>query len=847
MRSVKTIIFMVCAALAFATHAATIAKLSTAGTDEANGASINPAISADGSLVVFESDASNLTADDTNGVTDIFLFDVQNNTIERVSMGLGGAQANGASTNPVISGDGRYIAFESSAFNLVNDDSNQVIDIFLYDRESGSTTRISVNSSGAQASSHSFAPSISDDGRVIAFYSLAANLVAGDSNRAIDVFLHDTLNQSTERVSVAANGNQANTDSWQPSISADGQHIVFASNASNLTAGDTNSAQDIFLYDRQGPVVTLVSNTGAGLPSNGRSSYPAVSGDGNFVVFESEATNLAPNDNNYATDIFVFDRNQPSIIRVNTSESGDDANGPAFQPEISRDGRMVSFFSYASNLVDTDMNQFEDVFIYDRQTGNLELLTNTEAGEAADSSSFNPSLSADGRYVALFSFASNLVTPDTNNFDDVFLFDRGPLNNPPIANAGSDGNIILGETVMLDGTASVDPDGDPISLYDWRVISAPAASQLSNWSSSEAITVFFPDAVGVFVISLTVSDGLAFSTADEVFISVSDNLPPVAVVTADVTQGYAPLAISFNGGASYDPESGPITWAWDFGDGGSSTDTNPVHVYSTPGSFLSVLTVTDNLGNQDQAELRIDVLAVNQPPVIVNLVVSPASGPAPLVTNLSVQAVDPENGSLSIVWDLGDGAVVYDVWQLVHTYNYSGDYKGSVTVSDGVSSTKQKFVVSVESDFSIYDTHYKIQIHNEKPEQGKFRFWTRFVFNDRLADDDIVALEFAGLDIFQLTFKEFRMNKPGLYVYKSNKLMVKLDFNRQEMEVYRQRMYITDENFKPYSGLTLRFGEHVAVADIEVEKHKMCQKNHHDHDEKDCPVTIITDKDSHTH
>jgi PKD repeat protein len=841
-------IFMVCAAWIFAAHAATVTKLSTSGTEEANGASINPIISADGRFVVFESDASNLIAGDTNNATDIFLFDAQNNALEHVSMGLNGAQTNGDSTNPVISGNGRYIAFQSLASNIVSGDSNQVIDIFLHDRESGSTTRVSVSSSGAQASSHSYGPSISDDGRVIAFYSQATNLVSGDSNRSLDVFVRDTLTGTTERVSVAANGAQANMDSWQSRISADGQHVVFASNASNLTAGDTNNAQDIFLVDRQGPVITLISNTSAGLPSNRHSAYPAVSADGQFVVFESSASNLVPGDNNSEIDIFLYDRSQPSITRVNTSTSGADANGPAFQSAISRDGQFVSFFSYASNLVESDTNPFEDVFVYDRQTGEMELLTNTEDGQPADSGSYNPSLSADGRYVTLFSLASNLVAPDTNEVDDVFLFDRGPSNNPPIANAGNDVNIVLGETVVLDGTASIDPDGDPISLYQWQVISAPAASQLGNWSSNEANPAFLPDAIGIFVISLVVSDGLASSTADEVFINVSENLPPVASITADVTQGYAPLAVSFNGSESYDPEGGPITWAWDFGDGGSSTDTNPVHVYSTPGSYLSVLTVTDNFGNQGQAELRIEVLAVNQPPVIVSLTVSPSSGTAPLVVNLSVQAVDPENDALSIVWDLGDGTVVYDVWQLTHTYNSPGEYNGNVTVSDGVSSTEQKFVVSVESDFSIYDTHYKIHIHHEKPEQGKFRFWTRFVFNDRLADDDMVALEFADLDIFQLAFKEFRMYKPGLYIYKSNKLMVKLDFNRQEMEVYRQRIYITDENFKPYAGVTLRFGEHVAVAEIKVEEHKLChKKRHHDDDDKDCPVTIITDKDSHKH
>lgn len=836
---------MVCVAWAFAAHAATISRLSTAGTEETNGASVNPSISADGRFVVFESDASNLAANDTNAVTDVFVVDTLNNTIERVSTGINGEQADGASTNPVISGNGRYIAFESFASNLVDADSNLVIDIFLHDRESGSTTRVSVNSNGVQASSHSFSPSISEDGRVIAFYSLASNLVTGDTNRAIDVFAHDTLTGSTERISVDANGNQANMDSWQPRISADGRYVAFSSHASNLVPGDTNGAQDVYLRDRQLASVALVSLSGSGLPGNGRSAYPAISGDGRFVVFESNATNLVPNDNNLETDIFVFDRNSSSMTRVNVTPAGGDANGPAYQPAISRDGRFISFFSYASNLAGSDSNQFEDVFIYDQRTGNMQLLTNTETGEPADSASFNPALNADGRYVTLFSFASNLITPDTNNFDDVFLFDRGEINTPPIANAGNDVSIILGETVVLDGAASFDPDGDPISLFQWQVISAPATSLLGAWSSHAVTPVFVPDVTGVYVISLIVSDGLVSSTADEVFISVGENLPPVARISADVTQGYAPLTVRFDGGESYDPETGPVTWAWEFGDGASSSEVTPIHVYTRPGSYMSVLTVTDNYGNQNQAELIIEVLAVNQAPAIVNLSIAPSAGQAPLLVNLSLEVIDAENDSLSIVWDLGDGAVVYDVLQLTHIYNYPGNYQGSVTVSDGISSVQQNFVVTVNSDFSIYDTHYKIHIHHDKPQQGKFRFETRLVFDGQLAGNDRIALQFGGLEIFQLSFSEFRMIKAGLYVYKSQQLMVELDFNRQKLEVYQQHMFISGENFKPFAGIILQFGAHVAVDEITLEEHTMCHRNsQRNHDKDYCPVSILSNKDS---
>lgn len=839
MRSAKTGIILLCVAWVFTAQAATITKLSVAGGTEADNASINPSISSDGRFVAFESDATNLVADDTNNVTDVFVADVQYGNIERISLGLSGVEANGASTNPVISGNGRYVAFESFASNLVSGDTNRVIDIFVYDRQTASTTRVSVSSSASQATSHSFSPSISENGQVIAFYSLATNLVDNDTNRAIDVFIHDTLSGSTERISVDSSGNQANMASWQPRISTSGQFVVFSSTASNLVVGDTNSAQDIFLYNRQDSSVMLISNADDGQPSNGISGYAAVSGDGDVVVFESDATNLVANDNNGTTDIFVFDKRQGSLSRVSRSVSDSDTDGPSYQPTISHDGRFVSFYTYASNLVAGDSNQFEDVFVYDRQTGIMELLTKTMDRQEANSSSFNPSLNADGRYVALFSFASNLSTPDTNNVDDVFLFDRGVINTAPIANAGTDANVVLGSSVVLDGSGSFDPDGDPISLYQWQVVSTPANSGLGSWASSEITPAFVPDTSGVFVISLTVSDGLASSTADEVFINVNENLPPVAVATADLAQGYAPLVVNFDGSQSYDPESGPLSYAWDFGDGGNSNEATSMHTYMEPGSYMSVLTVTDELGNQGQAELRIEVQAVNQPPEIVNLSVSPASGPAPLLTNLSLQVMDPENDSLSIVWDLGDGTIVNDELQLSHSYTLPGTFHGSVTVSDGLSSTQQSFTVSVDSDFVIKHAYYKIYVVHDKPQLGKFRFGAHIDFNGVLAPDDIVMLEFGGLDIFQLPFSEFRQDKSNVYVYKSRHLMVKLDLDEQKISVSKQRLLVDKDNFKAFAGVVLQFGSQTTTTEINLSEQRICHRKRYDQQSEEyCPTSV---------
>src|SRR5205823_5466864 len=210
---------------------------------EANGTSFAPAISADGRFVAFPSEATNLVPGDTNGVTDVFVRDRRTGTTERVSVSSAGAEANGTSFTPAISADGRFVAFSSDATNLVGRDTNGAVDVFVNDRMTGMTERVSVDSTGAQANAASieqFCPALSGDGRFVAFESDATNLVPGDTNGVADVFVHDRLTATTERVSVDSAGAQANDKSDFPAISADGSVVAFVSTASNLVPDDTN-------------------------------------------------------------------------------------------------------------------------------------------------------------------------------------------------------------------------------------------------------------------------------------------------------------------------------------------------------------------------------------------------------------------------------------------------------------------------------------------------------------------------------------------------------------------------------------------------------------------------------
>jgi Tol biopolymer transport system component len=400
---------------------------------QSNHDSYNPSISADGRFVAFESEATNLVSGDTNNFRDIFVHDRQTGQTTRVSVASDGTQSNQHSYNPSISADGRYVAFESEATNLVSGDTNNHRDIFVHDRQTGQTTRVSVASGGAQANDFSSNPSISADGRYVAFISVANNLVggntepppnnpaSGDTGVDHDVFVHDRQTGATTLVSVAMDGSEGNGDSEEVSISADGRYVAFMSWASNLVSGDTNNLSDIFVRDLQTNQTTRVSVASDGTQANNFSFEPSISADGRYVAFMSWADNLVSGDTNGDWDIFVHDRQTGATIRVSVATGGGQAAGRSQRPSISADGRYVAFASSASNLVSGDTNNHPDIFVHDRQTGVTTRVSVASDGTQTYVFSFDPSISADGRYVAFGSEADNLVSGDTNGRFDIFV------------------------------------------------------------------------------------------------------------------------------------------------------------------------------------------------------------------------------------------------------------------------------------------------------------------------------------------------------------------------------------------------------------------------------------------
>ena len=351
-----------------------------------------------------------------------------NGITTRVSISSADVQGNNGSIYPSISSDGQYVAFSSFADNFVDDDTNGAYDVFVHDRQTGETSRVSVSSAGGQGNNDSgVITPISSDGRYVAFASGADNLVDGDTNGVSDVFVHDRQTGETTRVSVSSAGGQGiNGGGGTPSISSDGWYVAFVSSADNLVDGDSNLRGDVFVHNRQNGETTRVSVSSAGGQGNNGSSTssPSISSDGRYVAFESFADNLVDGDTNGAQDVFVHDRQTGETSRVSVSSAGGQGKDGSSMSSFSFDGRYVAFISPADNLVGGDTNGENDIFIHDRQTGETTRVSVSSTGGQSNDDSYLPSISSDGRYIAFESEADNLVADDTNGDRDIFVHDR---------------------------------------------------------------------------------------------------------------------------------------------------------------------------------------------------------------------------------------------------------------------------------------------------------------------------------------------------------------------------------------------------------------------------------------
>jgi uncharacterized repeat protein (TIGR01451 family) len=368
---------------------------------------------------------------------------------EWVSVSSDGTGADNQSDMPAISGYGRFVAFVSLADNLVPEDTNGFADTFVHDRLTNVTERVSVSNRGRQGNEHSGLigvaayPAISGDGRFVAFVSQADNLVSKDNNVNADVFVRDRLLGTTERVTVNSAGEEADIGGEGPAISADGRFVVFQSQAQNLVPGGNPFlfVDQVYIHDRETGATEIISVNAAGEPGNSLNVQADISADGRFVVFSSFADNLVPEPQSSNLQVYLRDRVTGTIELITENAAGEAGDGASVNPSVSLDGRFVAFQTNSGNLIG-DGNFESHILVKDRVTGTFERVSATSTGEPADLLSEHPDITPDGRFVAFFSLATNLVPSDTNNRRDIFVRDRltGTVVRVSVSTAGEEGN-----------------------------------------------------------------------------------------------------------------------------------------------------------------------------------------------------------------------------------------------------------------------------------------------------------------------------------------------------------------------------------------------------------------------
>ena len=475
--------------------------------------------------------------------------------ISRISNAPDGSPANSDSSRPAFSADGRYVVFASYASNLVPGDTNQTQDIFLFDRVTGLTERISKGHDGSESNAYSGYPAISGNGRFVSYSTWASNIVPGDTNFNYDVFVYDRQTGLTERVSVAADGTQAQGGSYGSSLSYDGRFVVFESGASNLVPGVTGS--NIYVVDRLSGDIEAVGIAHDGSMPNGSTYLPyygahSISADGNIVMFLSDATNLVPDDNNGVTDVFVFNRATGDVTRVSTAEDGTEANGSSYDPSLSANGRLVIFASNASNLVAGDEDNYTDLFVRDLVTGGVVSVTLPLPAEEWGAYYATPSLSGDGRFVAFVSYSPLLVPGDTNGQIDVFVLDRttGQVARLNVSATGGQADEYTwgthisddGRFVAFSSWATTLAPGDSNGLIDVFVASNPLWSGLTD---GIAVTLGVAESLDALLFGQSGAAGADIegtAGADTFYMRRSSDQLRIEVYAGDQAQG-APLGV----------------------------------------------------------------------------------------------------------------------------------------------------------------------------------------------------------------------------------------------------------------------------------------------------------------
>ncbi len=596
----------------------------TAGdTASGNGASLNPVVSSNGQFVAFVSEASNLVTNDNNRARDVFWRDRVAGTTRLVSRTPAGASGNADSDAPVISPDGRYVAFHSRASNLVANDNNADYDVFVWDAHDDSVTLVSRTPAGGSGAGASYSPQFSASGRVVSFASTAADLVPNDSNGTADAFARDLDANVTYLASINTNGFSGNGSAGVPVLSANGRYVAFLSRANDLVTNDFNSLNDVFVHDLQTRTTKLVSVNVAGTGAGNRLSFdPVISADGRYIAFSSQATNLVtlPDTNDFP-DVFVRDMQLgvTKLVSVNRSGTAAGGNGgvstvlPAsFTPFLSADGTKVLFASLAADLVANDTNGKQDVYLRDHINDTTTLVSinryGTGAGNAASGLGAY-SMSADLRYVAFFSEASDVGTADTNGKTDVFLRDLATNATKIISR------------VNLGGVAANGHSFQPVISADGStILFTSEAENLDNRDANAqsdvfaAATTLGPPNFGVVDVAVSLSSVPAQTVGSPFTLTLTVTNRSAAPATGLVVGNRAPDFLQFLSGTVSQGTLGNDRWAvGDLLANGSATAT--VTLVATnlgEGNVIVAITQRDQLDSNLNNNAALSTITVNQ-------------------------------------------------------------------------------------------------------------------------------------------------------------------------------------------------------------------------------------------
>ncbi|MDH5259066.1 MAG: hypothetical protein OEX07_13715, partial [Gammaproteobacteria bacterium] len=509
------------------THAATTTLISVNGSVYTDKSSNNPSLNYDGSKIVFVSQSGKLVGD-TNSQSNVYLKNRNTNTLKRISLSKNSTTqaANKASYGPDISADGNKIVFYSLATDIVSSDTNGKTDVFLHDLTTGKSQLVSVTQSGVQGNAESTEAQISDDGNFVAFSSASTTLTGINTNNKRHIYVKNLSTQSLEIVSVNNAGEAGDQDSFSPSISGDGRYITFVSIANNFDSHSASGQYDIYLHDRQNGVTERISFGDTGVVSNSHSSLPSISADGRYISYMSLASNLASNDTDNTMDIFVYDRETGNVEKATTTAT---TSGPSYSPKISSNGRFVAFYSSAFNLVSDDNNGRDDFFVYDRYLKTTELLSISATGaQTSKNVDSVVAISGDGKITAFASADDTLVSGDSNRTSDVFVRVRDNIANlkpfaksTPVASQECNNG---GAYITLDASGSYDLDKDALTI---------------NWSgpfgnvSGAIVSVFV--GYGSHAVTLTVTDSAGNKDQKTISLNVVDTISPTITAENDLT------------------------------------------------------------------------------------------------------------------------------------------------------------------------------------------------------------------------------------------------------------------------------------------------------------------------